>query len=510
MIDTSIKIVQSIAKGLDAIWTPSAVHEVRTIDPRTHHIQSGYFDDFAEALQAITALDGTTQIYITINPLNPHLIERSNNTITRLKETSKDLDVSRRAKLYIDLDPVRDANMPTTDAEHHAALARAHDIAAFLKSQGWPEPMIASSGNGAAMLWNIDLQNNEATRSLVNKCLLALAARFNDESVKVDTSVSNASRIMKVPGVMSVKGDSSPERPHRRSRVILCGSTAVVPESALLALADSYEESRDKAPQSTSHDLGPWMRERDGRNNALASYLGRIRRYNADFDSVVMMTIARNWNRRNCKHLLDEAELGATVKSIMKYPSERTAAPLPRDCGLTLTHPKPSAPNAPIAQGSPSAQAPIWEDTAPYPTLRDDALFGIAGDWVRALAPHTEADPAALMFQFLTAAMSMVGAGPHVRIGASLHYARLFAVIVGSTAKARKGQSYKEAMALLKAVDPALLERSRMSGLASGEALVAVLSDKYDKDGNITEAAERRIVVHETEFARCCRLRESA
>ena len=41
------------------------------------------------------------------------------------------------------------------------------------------------------------------------------------------------------------------------------------------------------------------------------------------------------------------------------------------------------------------------------------AYYGLAGDVVRAIAPHSEADPLALLLQYLTAFGNAVGNAPY-------------------------------------------------------------------------------------------------
>ncbi|MFL6046309.1 MAG: hypothetical protein ACJ72M_14470 [Propionibacteriaceae bacterium] len=45
----------------------------------------------------------------------------------------------------------------------------------------------------------VDLPNDEPSRELVHGFLKALAARFDDETIKIDTSVANAARICGYP-----------------------------------------------------------------------------------------------------------------------------------------------------------------------------------------------------------------------------------------------------------------------------------------------------------------------
>ncbi len=100
----------------------------------------------------------------------------------------------------------------------------------------------------------------------------------------------------------------------------------------------------------------------------------------------------------------------------------------------------------------PSA-APSSRPSAP-PALTEPALYGIAGRLVNSLAPHTEADPAAVLLQFLAAFGNLVGPAPHCRVGAARHGLNLFVVLVGESSKARKGTSWRQISSLLAEADP--------------------------------------------------------
>jgi hypothetical protein len=80
------------------------------------------------------------------------------------------------------------------------------------------------SGNGAYLLYRVDLPNDGNTTKLIKGVLHGLAERFDQgEELRIDTSTFNASRIAKCLGTMVRKGDdlrSVPgieDRPHRRS-----------------------------------------------------------------------------------------------------------------------------------------------------------------------------------------------------------------------------------------------------------------------------------------------------
>jgi hypothetical protein len=55
---------------------------------------------------------------------------------------------------------------------------------------------------------------------LVEGVLAALAFRFTDALVTVDQKNFNPARIWKLYGTLAAKGDPTPERPHRLSRLV--------------------------------------------------------------------------------------------------------------------------------------------------------------------------------------------------------------------------------------------------------------------------------------------------
>jgi hypothetical protein len=116
------------------------------------------------------------------------------------------------------------------------------------------------------------------------------------------------------------------------------------------------------------------------------------------------------------------------------------------------------------------------ESAWPEP-LGDDAYHGVAGDFVRLIAPHTEADPAALMFQFLAAAGNCFGNKAWFTIEQTRHFANIFEAIVGDTAKARKGTSLRWVLRVLKEACPDWERECRTSGLSTGEGLIQRVRD---------------------------------
>jgi hypothetical protein len=116
------------------------------------------------------------------------------------------------------LDAIRPSGISASDAEHNAALDKAQEIELYLHDLGWPDPIHADSGNGAHLLYPVDLPCDDG--GVAEHCLAALAERFDDDVVKVDRKVFNPSRIWKLYGTRACKGDDTAERPHRMAQII--------------------------------------------------------------------------------------------------------------------------------------------------------------------------------------------------------------------------------------------------------------------------------------------------
>ncbi len=107
-----------------------------------------------------------------------------------------------------------------------------------------------------------------------------------------------------------------------------------------------------------------------------------------------------------------------------------------------------------VEDPQPPVGHPPESSAPPLPVLDCPALHGIAGFLVRTLAPYTEADPAAVLLQFLAAFGNLVGPAPHCRVGATRHGLNLFVVLVGESSKARKGTSWRQISSLFAEADP--------------------------------------------------------
>ena len=148
---------------------------------------------------------------------------------------------------------------------------------------------------------------------------------------------------------------------------------------------------------------------------------------------------------------------------------------------------------------------------------------GLAGCIVQAIEPTTEADPLALLGQFLASFGSVVGRGPHCEVEATRHHTNEFMLFVGESAVSRKGTSAGRIKAVFSFVDPDWLRLRVVDGLSSGEGLLNAVRDPvYGKEpikekGRITGYQEvmqdegvtdKRLYVLESEFGGVLRANE--
>src|SRR5262249_55082426 len=141
--------------------------EIRALNCQPgNFVTSGYFgeDHLGEAAHLATAIKNASGIYFTLNPVKADLLARAANRLQPRPNFSatSDGDIDRRERLLIDFDSVRVSGISATNEEKSAAIQRAEDCRQYLAERGWPEPIFADSGNGAHLLYPIELPNDAA------------------------------------------------------------------------------------------------------------------------------------------------------------------------------------------------------------------------------------------------------------------------------------------------------------------------------------------------------------
>jgi P4 family phage/plasmid primase-like protien len=213
----------------------------------------------------------------------------------------------------------------------------------FLDAAGWPEPVVADSGNGWHLLYKIDLPADDG--GLVERILKALAKRFDTDAVTVDTSVFNPSRITKLYGTVSKKGDHTPNRPWRRSKIVsIPASIDTVPVDLLESLAfcapaKIWKDATTGRPVTQAEVDGAWGPADEKTLKRARQYMGRVpgavagqhghdatikaanilsHRWALPDDQALMLLL--EWNQ-GCQPPWDEDELRRKIDEAKKKPT---------------------------------------------------------------------------------------------------------------------------------------------------------------------------------------------
>jgi hypothetical protein len=244
----------------------------------------------------------------------------------------------------------------------------------------------------------------------------------------------------------------------------------------LISAAPNGVNGRAKAGSAPAGEKWP----EGERNNRLTSVAGIMRRRGLSREAIQAALLEEN--RLRCDPPLPEAEVCAIAASVARYGPEanyhvngvyglQPTDEYAHSSGTEATG-EASAP----ANESPHSAGANWPDP-----LKEEAFYGLAGECVRMVEPHTEADPAALLIQLLVEFGNLIGRGPYYLVEAIRHFCNLFAVIVGQTSKSRKGTSLGQVQALFGQVDSEWCTGRVMGGLSSGEGLIWGVRDEISE-----------------------------
>ena len=172
----------------------------------------------AESLQlAVAQVSETGNLFTTLNRIDPaRLGEYLKDQAGRTARTP-DACIQRYTRLFFDLDPARPRGQSSTADELAEAATRARGLVAKLAALGWPEPLLAMSGNGWHVQYRTALPNTPETTEQLRVIYTGLAAEFSDDAVTFDRAVRNPARLCTLYGSIKRKGINHPERPHRRA-----------------------------------------------------------------------------------------------------------------------------------------------------------------------------------------------------------------------------------------------------------------------------------------------------
>lgn len=233
--------VNEIRKWHRVFKRDDELFEIRILGDRNPW--SGYFYDIEVAIKELERFDNFN-IYYSLNEVKPACASREQfNCFRQVKgsATSK-TDIEHRWWMAIDVDCERPSGVSSTDEEKAKAHKKAQDVFVFLKNNGFSTPVVCDSSSGFHLLYPIDMDNDQASEDCIKAFLEILANNFTDESVKIDTVLHDANRILRLSGSYGRKGRSSEERPHRLAKILSVPEEIVrMKIEQILAFNSKYE-----------------------------------------------------------------------------------------------------------------------------------------------------------------------------------------------------------------------------------------------------------------------------
>lgn len=136
--------------------------------------------------------------------------------------------------------------------------------------------------------------------------------------------------------------------------------------------------------------------------------------------------------------------------------------------------------------------------------MAEEAYWGVLGEIVETIAPHTEASREALLLDALAQTGNQIGCGPHSYASGARHGVNDFFVLVGPTgAGGRKGSSHGHTRRAMEAVDPVWATTRIQGGLSSGEGIVHHVRDAVEREDKVVDEGvqDKRLLCYEPELA---------
>jgi hypothetical protein len=134
-----------------------------------------------------------------------------------------------------------------------------------------------------------------------------------------------------------------------------------------------------------------------------------------------------------------------------------------------------------------------------WPEPPDEAIYhGVLGEAAQVVAPHTEADPVAILGSLLVGFGVICGDAFGFYQG-GLHRGKLQVVLVGDTSKGRKGTAWDLARRILGLVEPTF-DQLVLTGIASGEGVIEHLARRIKEAEEAATEPEYRGLILESEL----------
>ena len=256
---------RQIRYTFELLKKPEDVIEVRCITSRSNY--SGYFKNVDNIIKELPRYSNGN-VYFVLNKISDGCYSREQHEtfVEKAKNTTSDGDISLREWLLIDVDPKRPSGVSSTNEEKNNAKLVINNVFSFLRDIGFAEPIVCDSGNGFHLLYKISLENTEANKLLMQTVLQVLDLYFSNGKCDIDKTVFNATRITKLYGTDSKKGNNTDDRPHRQSSILkVPKAIKETPYQLLLKVAGMMPAPEEKTYQNNygkdRFDLKSFIRE---------------------------------------------------------------------------------------------------------------------------------------------------------------------------------------------------------------------------------------------------------
>ena len=210
---------------------------------------TGWFNHPDPLLKHAWNLKDSGNLFISLNRPSPRIVT---NDMTG--DPIRNDDIQFITRLFFDFDPVRPKGQSSTKDELQFAKWAAQECLKMQRAMGWPDPLVAVSGNGVHLLYRCHLPNTSEIRDQLSTMYTGMRADYTMDTVDFDRAVRNPGRICALYGTTKRKGENTPDRPHRVSEITKWPRDwKQVPRRNFNALAEFYAIRQQAVAGACTH-----------------------------------------------------------------------------------------------------------------------------------------------------------------------------------------------------------------------------------------------------------------
>lgn len=504
-----------------------------------------------KAIKEIENKSSRSDIYITLNPLVPPKDWRK--PWSGVDGSPKTPDVLRRRHILIDVDQddTEEGKKQTLPERIEAAQAVAEEIEAFIAHEFGRtigRSFLGCSGRGAQLWIRCDIDAISTNTKKVEKFIELLGSMFNRDGVHIDTGVNDLRRVARVcaDGLFNYKGGVSFHRwPCKLLKASEDGYRLTIEDlDGFIEKYDNPSPGLEVASQPSVHRTEKSLHASTApRSNDEARVKGIMNWCCKQIEAATYGNRRKSFQRA-LKHMAGllsghsvqhmEAEvisaLSVALQSVRPETTEADRLRMISDIwdpnlATPITILGDHAPQQPVKAATqrhthnPTQQADDSVTSGVFfpKAINEAAFIGPIGKYAKLVYPSTEASLENLLVTALVAFGNALGRSSYYQVEASRHYTNEFLLIVGRTAKARKGTGLGRARELLRELDEEWSMDCIKTGLTSGEGLIHNVRDEKRKNEPIKEhgrvtgyqevivdegVSDKRLLAIEEEFSR--------